>query len=393
MDIRSDEARVRQIFDEMTAGQPDAPSDRYSGIRRRARRHRLGQVATTLAAATAVAAVAVGIGTSVGRVPPAPLRTVPGWALPWPDHRNGSVPQRVLDGAVAAWRHQSATYEGVPVSLTTRETVIWYVGQTVAHGQAVAVIFEVESGAGRRLVAGWATASDVMHGQPGWFPGSSPWVLYDVSVPRPARGLVIGLNVQVATRSDRGADNWIVLLAAPQVRMASWMVPGPSGPSSSSESGGIGAAARGLVVADVGRVWGRVQVTQLNVGSENTLAHQVYVGVPGSPDSQIPALAAPAPIPGRSGFRMVNEFTGQATTGTNLSGYHGRLAIRARCYGPGRLRLTFGIGGKETRLGTLPCDDLVHELVTTAKLRDPQAGVTVHASPLTSYRVVLGTVR
>jgi len=84
------------MFDELTLGQPQAPPDRYSMIRRRARRQRLTRAAATLGVAAAVAAVAIGIATtSPSPVPPASkARHVPGWALPWPDHRNGSVRQR-----------------------------------------------------------------------------------------------------------------------------------------------------------------------------------------------------------------------------------------------------------------------------------------------------------
>ncbi len=71
MDVRSDEAQVRQLFDQMTASQPEAPPDRHSRIRRRARRHRLAQAAGTLAVLAAAAAVAAGVGVSASRIPPA----------------------------------------------------------------------------------------------------------------------------------------------------------------------------------------------------------------------------------------------------------------------------------------------------------------------------------
>jgi hypothetical protein len=407
MDVRSDEARVRQLFDEVTLGQPDVPPDRYAMIRRRARRHRLTQAAGTLAVAAAIAAVAVGVGTSAGRVPPSPeQRSLPGWALPWPDQRNGSVPQRVLDGAVTAWRHQ------IPAGLsaTAPANVIWYVGRTVAHGQAVAVIFEVGSGSARRLVAGWASAGEVMSGQPGWTRGSSPWVLYDVAAPRPTQGLVIGLNLHGRmSPPGRNPDNWIVLLAEPQVQSASWSAPGPFSSGSSghgilsqpSDSVGIAPAVRGLAVADTGQITGPVTVDQLNVRHHNTLAHPVSVGVPGSADSQVPQLAAAAPVGGRPGLTIINEFTGQGPLWNGMSGissipgYAGRLVIRARCYGPGQLqlRLMSGIGNNQTALGTVPCDDLVHELVTKARLSGRHSIVAIVASRLTSYRVALGTLK
>jgi len=406
MDVRSDEAQVRQLFDQMTASQPEAPPDRHSRIRRRARRHRLAQAAGTLAVLAAAAAVAAGVGVSASRIPPASgHRSVPGWALPWPDHRNGSVPERVLDGAVTAWRHQAFFLDyGASLTATAKAKVIWYAGQTVVHGQAVVAIFEVDSAAGKRLIAGWASASEVMHGQPGWKPGASPWVLYDVAAPRPARGLVIGLNVHgTAAKPGRNPDNWIVLLPEPQVQSAAWSAPGPSSSSSSSQGGsssgsasiGVATAARGLTVADTGQITGPVVVDQLNVGHHNTLAHPVTVGVPGNTRSEVPQLAMPGRVSVRHGFRRANEIDGQGNSGTGLSGLGGRLAIRARCYGQGSLRLTFGTGAKETALGTIRCDEVVHELTTRIRLRPGAAhpGVFVYASYLTSYRVVLGTVR
>jgi hypothetical protein len=392
MDLRSDEARVRQLFDEMTLGQPDVPRGRYAMIRRRARRHRLAQAAGTCAVAAAVAAVAVGIGTTAGPVPPIPAhRPMPGWALPWPDHRNGSVPQRVLDGAVAAWRHQS----GAPAGLTTPSRVIWYVGQKVAHGHAVAVMFEVDSGVGTRLVAGWATASDVMNGQPPWASGSSPWLLYDVPAPTPAQRLLIGLNLPgPGPWPSRALINWIVLLAAPQVQSISWSAPRASSLTSSIEAIGLATASHGLAVANTGRITGPVAVDQLDVGRHNLLGHPVTVGVPGNQASHAPQLVRPAPVGGRPGFQVSTSVTGQGTSslGTDLSGYHRRLAIRARCYGPSRLRLIYEGPRKQNLLGTVACDDAIHELVTSVR-GNAHAFVTVNTSLLTAYRVVLGTVR
>jgi len=404
MGVVPDEVAVRQLFDQLTAGQPDAPPDRHSRIRRRVRRHRLARVAGTLAVAAAAAAVAVGVGTSVGTVPPATgHRAVPAWALPWPDHRDGSVPQRVLDGAVTAWRHEAAL-NGIPRSATSKAKVIWYAGQKVANGEVVVVIFEADSGAGRRLVAGWATASEVLDGQPGWKPGSSPWVLYDVAAPKPGRGLFVGLNMHgTSAQPGRNPDNWIVVLTAPDVERVGWAVVGPAGAKTTSQGtvssptarAGMSLAVRGLVVADVGQIAGAVQITKLDVGRRNVLPYPSDVGVPGSADSQVPQLARPAQIHGPRGFRWASELTGQGTSGTGLGGRRGHLAILGRCYGPSRLRLMFGTGAQELRLGTIRCDNAVHELTTQVRLQpnDPHAGVTIYTSMFTSYRLVIGTIK
>jgi hypothetical protein len=399
MGVVPDEVAVRQLFDQLTAGQPDAPPDRHSRIMRRVRRHRLAQVAGTLAVVAAAAAVAVGVGASVGTVPPVTgHRPVPAWALPWPDHRDGSVPQGVLDGAVTAWRHETAL-NGIPLSATSKAKVIWYVGQKVAEGQVVVVVFEVDSGAGRRLVAGWATASEVVHGQPGWKPGSSPWVSYDIAAPKRTRSLLIGLNVHgTSARQDRNPDNWIVVLADPHVQGVGWTAPRPSrtGTTSQGPSMAIGMtrAVRGLAIADTGQITGRVEVSQLEVHGRNILTRPGYVGVPGNAHSYVPQLAGTAPIPARPGFRISNSISGQGAISldTDLSGYHGRLAIRARCDGPADLRLKYGHGARQILLGTVPCDDAVHELATSVR-SSSHVFVTVRTSQLTAYQVVFGTIR
>ncbi len=404
MDVMPDEVAVRRMFDDLIAGQPDAPPDRHGRIRRRVRRHRFAQVAGTLAVVAVAAGVAVSIGTSAGRVAPVPgHRSVPGWALPWPDHRDGSVPQSVLDGALSAWRHQVAVEKGIPLSAMSKAKVIWYVAQTAVTNQVVVVMFEADVGIGKRLVAGWATASEVMHGQPGWSPGSSPWVLYDVAAPKPESRLFIGLNVHgTSARQDRNPDNWIAVLADPHVQGVGWTVSGPSSTtttsqgtvSSGSGSAGMTPAIRGLAIADTGQIAGRVKVTQLDVHNRNMLTRAGYVGVPGSADSYVPQLAAPAAVPGRPGFRASFWQSGQGTSSveTDLSGYHGRLAIRARCYGPSRLRLLYGANPKQTLLGTMRCDDAVHELVTSVRA-SAHIFVTFGASRLTAYQVTVGTVR
>jgi hypothetical protein len=350
-------------------------------------------------------AVAVGIGTSATSVAPEPSpRSVPAWALRWPDHRNGSVPQSVLDGAVSAWRHL-APMAGAPLSGTSKVKVIWYVGQKVAHGEVVVVIFETASKAGPRLVAGWATASEVMHGQPAWTRGSSPWVLYNVAAPKPTKGLIVGLNVHGTSASaGRNPDNWIVVLSAPQVQGLGFTAAVSSSRSTTSELLGHASAFRGLVIGDVGQIEGPVQITQLNEGRREVVPHPGYVGVPGSAASQMPQLAAPGPIRIRPGFRQVIGLEGQGDTDMGLAGIHGRLAVLARCYGGGPLRIRFesdkgrSLSPSDARaqqrlLGTMACDDVVHELVTSVRLGPgPSHGViTIDGGPDTSYRVELGT--
>src|SRR5215470_5799962 len=291
---------VRRMLDLLTVDQPAAPPDRAASVRRRVQRRRRNMAAGALAVAVGLAAVCVGVARSgaLGGIPPtSPARAVPRWALPWPDHRNGTVPQTVLDGAVLAWRHQSALTAG-SWTVTAPSRVIWYVGQTAAHGQVVAVIFEVAAPVGHRLVAGWATASEVMHGQPGWQrSGISPWVLYNEPVPRNGPGLVIGLNTHGTTaKPGQNPDAWIVALAAPDVGSMSFRAPGVPLPNKVAAVIGIGTTSRGLLTGDVGQIGGLVEIDTLSVGHRNVLPSPVTVGVPGAPASMTPQLALPAPL-------------------------------------------------------------------------------------------------
>jgi hypothetical protein len=418
MDVVPDEVAVRELFDELTAGQPGAPANRFDRIGRRVRRHRIVQAAATLAAVAVATVVAAGIGTSVTSVAPdISRRAVPAWALSWPDHRNGSVPQSVLDGAVGAWRHFAAL-KGTGPTATSNRKVIWYVGQKVAHGEVVAVVFEVQSKAGPRLVAGWATASEVMGGQPGWKPGSSPWVLYDVAAPKQAKGLFVGLNVHgTSARPYLNPDNWIVVLAAPDVQDVGWTAPAGSSTttnsqgtsSTSSVAIGIAPTVAGLAVWDSGQIYGPVQVTQLEAHRRNILETPGNVGVPGSAASQVPQLAAPRPIRSRPGFTRVIEITGQGDTSTNLNGIRGQLAIRARCNGGSPLRILFGFGSasdllglspsaarsRMRSLGTITCDDDAHDLMTSVRLASghDRGVVIINGGRGTVYRVDLGTAQ
>lgn len=401
MDVVPDEVAVRRMFDELTAGQPDAPPDRHALITRRIRRHRIAQAAGTLAAIAAATVVAVGVGTSARPVVPNPgPRAVPAWALPWPDHRDRSVPQSVLDGAVMAWRHDVVSLDHAPPGGgQQRRTLIWYAGQTVARGEVVIVVFESDGPAGNRLVAGWATASAVMHGQPGWSRDSSPWVLYDVPAPEPGRGLFVGLNVHgTSALPDHNPDNWIVVLTDPGVEEVGWTALGPSrttaNSSSNSEKIGIAQTARGLAVADTGQITDKVQVTQLVINRRNLLRSSANVGVPGSKQSQVPQLAAPARVDRPRGFLATTEVTGQGSTFVDQSGYRGRLGARVRCYGPDSLRLILGPPGQGKPLGAVPCDGAVHQITTQLRLT-PHADrvvVGVDTGPMTAYRVMLGTV-
>jgi hypothetical protein len=376
-------------------GQEPGTAGRASGRPGPRRRNRLVLViacVVIVAAGLVIALKSVGSGSRLsagGR---------PGWALPWPDHASGNVPQKVLDGAVIAWRHEAAAGKQVALAASARAPVAWYVGQTVAHGQVVAVMFEVNAHATQHLIAGYALASQVMHGQAGWVRNATPWVLYDVPAPPSTPGLAIGLNVHgVSTVSSQSPDNWIVVLAAPGVQTISWQA--PSAPPGHSPPGNRrkpaashGTAASGLLVANVGQVTGQVKLTALEAGGHNTLEAPEYVGVPGSPASLIPALAPPAPLHLPHGFKLISESAGQGDVATGFSHATGRLAVVARCYGTAPLRIMFSLGTRQVHLGNVRCDNRVHELVTHVHLKAAASseGVSAFTGDLTSFRIASG---
>lgn len=374
-----DEVRLRQLLDDMTSGQPDAPPDRYLGVRRRVTRRRWAMAGGSLVLAAAVAASGIGIGLSVGSLQAASgSRQVPGWALPWPDLRNGSVPQRVLDRAVIAWRHTD------PAAVIPPGRVIWYVGQTVASGQDVVVVFEADSPAGPRLVSGVAAASGVMHGQPAWSGGTSPWVTYSVPAPPPrVRTLAIGVNVRgtIAAPGQQPA-NTIVELTGPAVHTLVVLTPHPAGEAIAAYS------TAGMLIHDVGQVTDRVQVSaQLSsVSSRVRFRNAVPVGLPGSPASEVPELALPAPLTHLGSF--LAGISGQGNQYDDFKGIHPPPAGRvvARCYGPAPLRVA--INGNMRVIGTIPCDGAQHELALRGR-QQQTTWLQVLTSDLTSYRVAL----
>jgi hypothetical protein len=391
MNVNADEVALREMFQDLTADQPPAPSWRYQQVLRRLSRRRWWlaarwSTAIALAGATAAAGALVPALSGGGNHTP---RTVPAWALPWPDHRDGSVPQKVLDGAVTAWRHQQGVDAGTPLPRVRR--VIWYVGQTAAAGQDVIVAFEADTPAGRYLVAGTSTASEVMNGQPGWSDSSSPWVLWAVPAPARRAGLAIGLNMPGPPPSDGFPDNWIMVLAAPSVRAVAWTTPTGSGTRPARA-----VTKDGLMIADVGQVTGRVQLTALIADHRNVLSSPRYVGVPGSvvtpgeQSSDVPQMEEAAPLSPPSAYRSVRGGSGQGSTVylERDQVIRRRPALFARCYGPKPLRIYL-----DNRLaGVIICDNAQHELLLARPARRHTVNLEIDTSDLTAWRFDMGSV-
>lgn len=398
MSMNADELAVREMFQDLTAAQPPAPPWRYQRVRQRLVRHRWRQAATWGAAAAAIGAAAVA-GAILPAVPGGDHvrpRPVPAWALPWPDHRNGSVPEQVLNGAVTAWQHLGGIDASRRLQVTGLRQVIWYVGQTAAAGQDVIVTFEAVTRTGRYLVAGLATASDVMHGQPGWSPSdnSSPWVLWDAPAPAQRSGLAIGLNMPGRQAATGTPDNWIMVLAAPDVQAVSWITPTSNGPRP-----GSAVTERGLAIADTGQVTGRVLLTSLIAGHRNVLGPAKYVAVPGnvSPpgnqSSDVPQLASPQVLSPPPAYSSVEGGTGQGATFYDDESLHDHVFQRtpvlfARCYGPEPLRIYLG-----SRLaGLIPCDNAQHKLLLGRAGHRLPADLAIKTNDLTAWRFDIGSM-
>ncbi|HEY2549343.1 MAG TPA: hypothetical protein VGI64_02065 [Streptosporangiaceae bacterium] len=401
MTLNSDEQAVRDLLDGLADGQPDPPASRLAGVRGRVTtRRRYRVLAAGVAAAVAVLAIIAGLtlparqgGVAAG------ARRLPSWALRWPDRRDGSVPQRVLDGAVLAWRYAEAVREDeASFPLPRPAKIIWYAGQLVDGGQDVVTVFEVDTLAGPRLVFATAAAQDVVHGQAGWAHGGSPWQEYNVPAPDPATP---GLEISTYLFSALDVhDNTLFALTAPDVTAIRYRTTGLELPASLTGQPAQSVTANdGLAVAALGRLTGRVQLTGLVTSGGNMLSRPVYVGVPGSFSSEVPALAPPVRLSLPRPFR---QFTGATTAGGGAATFKifpvlrpGEQAmILVRCYGPGSV--SFRLSKDPVRGGTLGafrCDNDQHQLPVPSGALGHGRPLQVSAGPLTEYTFAWGAER
>ena len=389
MAILDDQPQLRQALLDATLGQPEAPADRLAGVHRRHVRRRIAQGAIAAAATIAVVAGAVTLSSPFGRTAAVPAnQSVPSWALPWSDHRDGAVPRRVLDGAVTAWRHFASSH-GLDVPLPKAQRVIWYVGNYAADRQAIAVVFEVDTGSAHRLVGGWATASEVDHGQPAWDASnsSSPWVIYDVPAPNPKtfHG-VVGLNVH-GESADPGVnpDNWVVLLGP------------PAGTSAHIAFGGTRPLDHGFGVFDLGQLTetgGPIEAS-IRAGSGRWPAGG-NIGIPGAPASRVPQLAAVPPLTRApvASLRVLDMSAGQGDSVTSdMSFRHtGPTTVYARCRGGGTIRVAVDSDRADAGV-SIRCDDAEHAVAgPPLRAHNPYGqghSVSVHAGEYTSWRVAV----
>jgi hypothetical protein len=382
MSAAREEAALRSALVDLAADQPDQPWDRVSAVRRRhVRRRTVQATATAAATAVAIAVALVGVHAAGGRTAEPLHRSVPSWALPWPDHRNGSVPQRVLDGAVVAWRATGGDRH-IVTPLPSPSTIVWYAGQTVADGRAVVAVFEAADGSGgRRLVTATASAADVLTAKRvNDLRAPLPWVVHDVPAPDP-RTPPAALGAYA--RGGDTYDNWVVVLAEASATGLRWSAPGAPG--------GTAPVRDGLAVFDVGEVRGAVSVVLHDRESrqESGPRNPVLVGLPGNAASQAPQLE-PAASPQLNGRRLVAGEGGQgpgAGMDFGLRHSRARLVLLGRCYGPGPTHVTLDDGPLALNV---PCDDQQHEF-SLGHLRPQPRGHTlfIDADPLTAWSITL----
>lgn len=370
----NDERVLMDALHDLTAGQPGPPADRFTAVRRRHVRRR-----TTMAGAAAlVAAVAVVgsflLASAVTRTTPEPLnRPVPSWALPWPDHRDGSVSQKVLDGAVSAWRRFKD--EGRP------RMIVWYVGQTAVRDSWVVAVFEADTDSGRHLVVARAQASAVIYGQPAYRPSrGGPWVITDVPAPDPAPSPdLVGLNL--ADVNSAGIPNWILVLTRPTETSLHWEAPG--------SPGGEAELDRGLAVVDTGQVRGQVTVIFDRPVAQNGPVSPLPVVVPGDDESGAPQLEAARSVDtgGRVAIAGLGG-QGSGAEGFGLSRSHARITVIARCYGRLEVHLRLDDG---PFAANVPCDDRQHEFPGPRLRPRPGGGHTlfIDASNYTAYDIAI----
>jgi hypothetical protein len=411
----TDEQMLRSALAHLTDDQPPMPPARFQSVRRRAIRHRKRQLASAAVSALAVVGLAVGLTRLPGVLHPQPqARHVPGWALPWPDYRNGSVPQSVLNNAVLAWGDPAKYVQGSAAPSSPREIarllasyhVVWYVGQTVARGHDVVVIFEANSpgalasdgtaATGPQLVVGTASASEVMHGQPAWKGDTSPWAL--TATPAPARPSAFGPDISAyvpeQSASGTGTDNWIVVLPAPGSPLTTW---GARTTASGADITGVDSP--GVYVAKAGQITADVL---LGFGARR--GQWAPVGIGGA--AATPSLAPPALTPPAS----FGEMSGVGGQGSSPSLYDesfatrsgGRYAVLASCYnapsgqawwahpapgGHGPLHILIN----RHSIGTIACDGQQHELaVPRSLLRRHGVFIGASSSKLTSWQLAFG---
>ena len=330
--MRTDELALREALADMTVGQPALPVDRAAGVRRKYARRRqlLAATGAGVLAVAVVAAVAVG-GAFNGTRSAQPInRPVPSWALQWDDHRDGSVPQQVLDKALRSWEDQKLEAAPLPKSQPVQMSEpVWYVGQRVPGTDQVLAVFEAKdlhAGAlpltnGPRLVVATAPWDNVRLATEG---SKAAWTFVDIAAPPHNYAGFIGSYISVP-KGDAGMHNVVWLLTSPSYKWAQTSV-------------GREDLHGGFVTFDAGQLRAQVEASF----HDGTGRYPVggFVGIPGVPSSHVPTLELPGSLTGVPQSRLTLGPTaaqGRSTEADeDAKAPAGRATtVYARCYSAG----------------------------------------------------------
>lgn len=383
------EQKLREELPALVAAQPLAPPDRVAAVVRRHARRRQTRLAGVAAVAVVVATLGTFVAVRGGQPDGYAGRSLPAWALDWPDRRDGSVPQSVLDGAVTAWA-RTANAAGGPV--TVRRTV-WYAARRVPGTDSVIAIFETDTDVGRRLVAATASASIVLRGVPQDPPDAqegSAWSSFTTAAPERKSGSAYALHLPgTPTLGPVEPTEVLYVLAGPAARSLGWSSDPPAN-APPGPTDGTFRSANGEFVDDLPTLWARVRISVRD--SAGKVLTSSVAGIPGAPDSDVPQLGRPDPIVLPTGWQLFHGVGGQGpvTVGGETRPPGGQAAIFLRCLGPGPLAVQIGAGP----VLKAPCDGLQHQVDPAGPMvRDPDKTLEVRASRLTTYQVVLAVRR
>ncbi len=383
------EHKLREELPALTAGQPLAPPDRVAAVLRRHARRRQARLAGVAAAAVVVATLGAIAVVSRGEPEGYARRGLPAWALDWPDRRDGSVPQPVLDGAVTAW----ARTAGPGGDLVTVQRTVWYAGRRVPGTDSVIAVFAAETDQGRRLVATTATASAVLGGGVPYTEGvegtSSPWSSFTTTAPADRNlDLALALHLPGTPSPARPESPREVLyvLGGPHARTVDWSSDPPRGAPPGPTRGTLRSRS-GEFIGELPALWALVRITSRDAAGR-VLTSSV-AGIPGASESEIPQLGHPDPIVLPPGWQLVHGVGGRGpvSVGGETPPPRGQAAVFVRCIGPGPLVVR--LGGRESL--TAPCDGQQRQRDAAGPLRrsNPYTPDEVQASKLTTYQVVV----
>jgi len=361
----NDDTAVREMLHDLTLGQPDAPVDRMSGVRRRHVRRRSLQGATTVVtAAAAIVGVllAVGVLTGSSTENSKPLQQpAKSWQLPWPDRSD--EPGSALERQALRQLHDM-------VPPPVRDVHWLFAGEAVGTW----AVLEATTGSGsgvHQLIA--MTSRD--NGQ--------TWALSSGPAPNPSTR-----QIGFALPGDRT----VLILAAPGVDQVALRDLSASGSQALSF---VDTSGSGIVSDQLERAPKR---DELLVGTPD-LVSTFVVGFPNQGTYRMPQwqrdLVSHAPR--MPGYRAISSESGDvassSTNGTTVTERHhrysGPMLEIIRCAGQAPLSFTMTAGG-ETSTQQIPRCDGQDQVLHLGKLgHDQQFRYTISGDPIAVYAIAV----